>query len=158
MCYGSEDMVFTLWCSFTYYGRLSHVVSFCVSQSDTESGVLFALTATVQKLSYRRIVSLFLCAAIPLVDGPHGLCPYPHTCIVATSWHMGPSYRHYVHVIKRQGSCLTPAHIPSLRGATGLVFIEVSLPLSPWIRTRDLRIPSSLLCPCCHRDTLLYCL
>ena len=29
---------------------------------------------------------------------------------------------HYVHAIKRQGSCLTPAHLPSLRGASGSVF------------------------------------
>ena len=33
---------------------------------------------------------------------------------------------HYVHVIKRQGSWLTPAQLPSLRGASGCVFIEVS--------------------------------
>ena len=48
-------MVCLVYGSFAYYGRLSHVLTFCVSQSDTISGVLFALSPTVQKLSYRRI-------------------------------------------------------------------------------------------------------
>ena len=59
--------------------RLLHVLLEFVSQSDTDSGVLFALTLTVQKLAYRRIVSMSLCAAIPLADGPHGLSPYTDT-------------------------------------------------------------------------------
>ena len=58
---------------------------------------------------------------------------------------------HYVHVTKRQGSWLTPAQLPSLRGASGSVFREVSGLCKPGIRTRDLRIPSSPPCPCCHQ-------
>ena len=51
-----------------------------VSRSDTESGVRFILSSMVQKIAYRRIGLLSLCAAIPmgvgLMDYPHALLAY----------------------------------------------------------------------------------
>ena len=69
--------------SFTYYGRLLQVVSYTVSQSDTESGVLFHLALSVQKLAYRRIGQSVSLRGQSHGGGPHGLSP-SHLHIVAT--------------------------------------------------------------------------
>ena len=125
-----------------------------VSRSDTESGVCFILSSMVQKIAYRRIGLLSLCAASPMGEG---LMDIPQ--LISILWQRyGTVFiliRHYVHAVKRQGSWLTPAQLLSLRGASGYVFREVSGLCSPRIRTRDLRIPSSLLSPCCHRGCML---
>ena len=83
--------------------RLFHVLLEFVSQSDTDSGVHFALAPTVQKVADRRIVSMSLCAAIPLADGPHGFSPYTDTCNGNVMAHVFPHFRHYVHVLKDRG-------------------------------------------------------
>ena len=64
-------------------GRLLHVLLNTVSQSDTESGVRLSLAHTVQKLADRRIVSLSLCAACPMVEGLMD-SSHTHLHIVAT--------------------------------------------------------------------------
>ena len=47
-----------------------------VSQSDTISGVLFALSLTVQKLTYRRIGQCVTLRGCSIGGEPHGLHPY----------------------------------------------------------------------------------
>ena len=73
--------------SFAYYRCLLHVFLNSVSQSDTDSGVRFALTLSVQKLADRRIVSEYLCAAVPMVESLMD-SSHVHLHIVATSWHI----------------------------------------------------------------------
>ena len=73
--------------------RLFHVVLHIVSQSDTESGVRLALALTVQKLADRRIVSLSLCAAIPMVEG---LMDFPHTLLTYCGNVMAHVVPHFV--------------------------------------------------------------
>ena len=96
-----------------------------VSRSDTESGVRFILSSMVQKIAYRRIGLLSLCAASPMGEG---LMDIPQ--LISILWQSNGTVfiliRHYVHAVKRQGSWLTPAQLLSLRGASGYVFKEVS--------------------------------
>ena len=54
---------------------LSHVLLNVVSQSDTDSGVLFALALTVQKLADRRIRPFVPLRGHSNGGGPHGLFP-----------------------------------------------------------------------------------
>ena len=77
-----------LWC-FQYVAHLHiiveqlHVVSYTVSQSDTESGVLFHLALTVQKVADRRFRPYVPLRGHSHVGGPHGLS-HTHLHIVAT--------------------------------------------------------------------------
>ena len=68
---------------------------------------------------------MYLCAAIPMWGG---LMDYPQ--LINILWQSNGTISvvilNYVHVLKRQGSWITPAQLPSLRGASGSVFIEVS--------------------------------
>ena len=54
---------------------LLHVLLDTVSQSDTESGVIFHLSLTVQKLVYRRFRPLVPLRGLSNGGEPHGLFP-----------------------------------------------------------------------------------
>ena len=76
-------LVHEIWCvtygtSFAYNGILLHVFLDIVSRSDTDSGVRFALTLTVQKLVYRRIGPFVPLRGHSNGGGPHGLSPIPY--------------------------------------------------------------------------------
>ena len=91
---------------------------YSVSRSDTKSGVSFALALTVQKVAYRRIRQYVPLRGFSIGGEPHGLSP-----CVFSYWQrngtVSSSFLYYVHVTKGQGSWITPAQLPSLRGATG---------------------------------------
>ena len=98
--------------------RLLHVFLNHVSQSDTKSGVHFHLALTVQKVAYRRVVSMYPLRGYSMGGEPHGLSPY-----ISSYWQrygtVSLSFLYYVHATKGQGSWITPAQLPSLRGASG---------------------------------------